>query len=171
MLKRQINKVAKSRFSVKKKSSYNLEQLEQIFVLMEKHAVTELQWDRGSERLQIKVGVQAPVSHFRSSAPEVVQQPLVSEVVQSTESSKALSTNQRHVLSPFVGVFYRAPSPESDAYVKEQQTVKVGDVLCIVEAMKLMNEIESEVSGKILAVLVENGQPVEFGEPLFLLEV
>ena len=75
------------------------------------------------------------------------------------------------VMSPFVGTFYRSPSPDADPYIKEGQTVKRGDVLCIIEAMKLMNEIESEVSGKIVSVLVENGQPVEFGEPLFLVEV
>jgi len=170
MLKRPINKVSKSRLLSKKKS-YDLDQLEKILVLMEKHEVAELQWDRGSERLQIKVATQTPVAHFHAPVAEVIEKPLVAQEVPSVESAKALPANQRHVLSPFVGVFYRAPSPEAAPYVKEQQTVQVGEVLCIVEAMKLMNEIESEVSGKILSVLVENGQPVEFGEPLFLVEV
>jgi oxaloacetate decarboxylase alpha subunit len=75
------------------------------------------------------------------------------------------------VLSPFVGVFYRSASPDVDPYVKEGQLIKRGDVLCIIEAMKLMNEIEAELSGKLVSVLVENGQPVEFGEPLFMIEV
>ncbi len=95
----------------------------------------------------------------------------------SAEAAKAapaaaggLAPNQKQVVSPFVGTFYRAASPTAEAYVKEGQTVKRGDVLCIVEAMKLMNEIEAEHSGKIVSVLVENGQPVEFGEPLFVIE-
>jgi acetyl-CoA carboxylase biotin carboxyl carrier protein len=77
----------------------------------------------------------------------------------------------KQVLSPFVGTFYRSPSPESAPYVKEGQALKPGDVLCIIEAMKLMNEIEAEFSGKVHSILVENGQPVEFGEPLFTIEV
>jgi acetyl-CoA carboxylase biotin carboxyl carrier protein len=70
-----------------------------------------------------------------------------------------------------VGTFYISPSPQSEPYVKEGQRVSKGDILCIVEAMKLMNEIESEFSGKVISVLVENGQPVEYGEPLFLIDV
>jgi acetyl-CoA carboxylase biotin carboxyl carrier protein len=94
-------------------------------------------------------------------------------VVQAHSSSGASPTpsNQKQVTSPFVGTFYRAPSPEAGPYVKEGQSVKKGDTLCIVEAMKLMNEIESDFSGKIVSILVENGQPVEFGEPLFVIEV
>jgi acetyl-CoA carboxylase biotin carboxyl carrier protein len=75
------------------------------------------------------------------------------------------------VASPFVGIFYRAATPAAEPYCREGQAVKRGDVLCIVEAMKLMNEIEAEIPGKIVQILVENGQPVEFGEPLFVLEV
>lgn len=90
------------------------------------------------------------------------------------ESPKKLSglDDDRYtkVLSPFVGTFYRSPSPEADSYVREGQVVKKGDVLCIVEAMKLMNEIECESNGKIISILAENGQPVEYGEPLFLID-
>ena len=82
-----------------------------------------------------------------------------------------LAQNQKHILSPFVGTFYTSPSPDAENYVKTGQVIKKGDVLCIVEAMKLMNEIESEEGGKISEILVENGQPVEFGEPLFVIEV
>jgi len=85
-------------------------------------------------------------------------------------SSATVPSHQKQVVSPFVGTFYRSPSPEAGPYVKEGQSVKRGDVLCIVEAMKLMNEIEAEFSGKIVSIQVENGQPVEFGEPLFVIE-
>jgi acetyl-CoA carboxylase biotin carboxyl carrier protein len=89
----------------------------------------------------------------------------------SSPAPAAAPTNHKQVVSPFVGTFYRSSSPSSEAYVKEGQTVKRGDPLCIIEAMKLMNEIEAEFAGKVISVLVENGQPVEFGEPLFLIEI
>jgi len=82
-----------------------------------------------------------------------------------------LAPNQKQVESPFVGTFLPRASPTAEPYSREGQTVKRGDVLCIIEAMKLMNEIEAEFAGKIVSILVENGQPVEFGEPLFILEV
>lgn len=82
-----------------------------------------------------------------------------------------LPANQKQITSPFVGTFYRAPSPNAEIYVREGQHVKKGDTLCIIEAMKLMNTLESEYSGKIVSILAQNGQPVEFGEPLFVIEV
>jgi acetyl-CoA carboxylase biotin carboxyl carrier protein len=80
------------------------------------------------------------------------------------------TTNLITVESPMVGTFYRAPAPGADSYVREGEKVEKGTVLCIIEAMKLMNEIEAEVSGKVHSILVENAQPVEYGQPLFLLE-
>lgn len=74
------------------------------------------------------------------------------------------------IKSPMVGTFYRAPSPDADPYVSQNEKIAVGQVVCIVEAMKLMNEIESEVSGRVAKVLVENGKPVEFGQELFLID-
>lgn len=79
-------------------------------------------------------------------------------------------SNYVEIKSPMVGTFYRSPSPESSPFVEIGKVIKVGDVLCIVEAMKLMNEIEAEQSGKIVKILVENAQPIEFGQPLFLLD-
>lgn len=85
-------------------------------------------------------------------------------------ASEPKSENTYEVRSPMVGTFYRAPSPDADAYVQIGSSVNEGSVLCIIEAMKLMNEIESEVSGKIVKILVENAQPVEYNQPLFLIE-
>ncbi len=85
-------------------------------------------------------------------------------------AAEAKSENTYEVRSPMVGTFYRAPSPDADAYVQVGSSVGEGSVLCIIEAMKLMNEIESEVSGKIVKILVENAQPVEYNQPLFLIE-
>lgn len=90
--------------------------------------------------------------------------------VDITKKESIQGENIYEVKSPMVGTFYRAPSPEADAYVSVGSNVSAGTVLCIIEAMKLMNEIESEVSGKISKILVENGQPVEYNQPLFLIE-
>ena len=85
---------------------------------------------------------------------------------EETESDSSL-----HVIkSPIVGTFYRAPAPDADAYVQVGDTVSAGSVLCIIEAMKLMNEIESDVEGKIVKILVENGKPVEYNQPLFMIQ-
>ena len=100
----------------------------------------------------------------------------VSEEVKKAEEKEekkgeaVLSENTVEIKSPMVGTFYKAPSPEADPYVKEGSIIKEGDVVCIIEAMKLMNEIESEVAGKIVKILVENGTAVEFDQPLFLVE-
>lgn len=86
------------------------------------------------------------------------------------EEKPASATNTIEIKSPMVGTFYRAPSPDANAYVDVNQVIKKGQVLCIIEAMKLMNEIESEVDGRIVEILVENAQPVEYNQPLFLIE-
>ena len=95
----------------------------------------------------------------------------VKEVKQIKEEKKIKEDNIYVIKSPLVGTFYRAPSPDSPPYVEVGDEVKKGDILCIIEAMKIMNEIESEVDGKIVEILVENAQPVEFGQPLFKIEV
>ena len=89
---------------------------------------------------------------------------------QKTEKEAAKAEKIKHITSPMVGTFYRAPSPESQSFVEVGSAVKKGQIVCIVEAMKLMNEIESEFSGKVVSILIENGQPVEYGEPLFVVE-
>ncbi|GAB4328746.1 MAG: acetyl-CoA carboxylase biotin carboxyl carrier protein [Candidatus Zixiibacteriota bacterium] len=86
------------------------------------------------------------------------------------ETASPESSNLVEIKAPMVGTFYRAPAPNAPPFVDVNQTVKAGDVLCIIEAMKLMNEIEAEQSGRIVKILVENGQPIEYGQPLFLLD-
>lgn len=110
---------------------------------------------------------------------QIVSRRMIPEKVSAVETSTVSSelvdehagSNVIEIVSPMVGTFYRAPSPTSDPYVVEGDLIKEGQDLCIIEAMKLMNEIESEYTGKIVRILVENGQPVEYGEPLFLLEL
>lgn len=93
------------------------------------------------------------------------------EVEPKKEAAPAKPDNIKIIASPMVGTFYRSPSPEAQSFVEMDSFVKSGQALCIIEAMKLMNEVESEFSGKVVSILVENGQPVEYGEPLFHIEV
>ena len=93
----------------------------------------------------------------------------VNEEIKS-EPIEDAGKNQHTIISPIVGTFYRAPTPDADSYVQVGDVVSQGTVLCIVEAMKLMNEIESDVSGKIIKILAENGKPVEYNQPLFLIQ-
>ena len=109
------------------------------------------------------VQAQTPQQAAPAAAPQQEAEPVKRE---ETKPSK----NVVEVRSPIVGTFYRAPSPTADPYVQVGQDVKVGSVLCIIEAMKLMNEIESEVEGKVTKILVENGKPVEYNQVLFLVE-
>lgn len=142
--------------------------LEKLLALAKKNKLAELEVEDGKAKVKyrIKTSIGATPVATQSAFDVPAPPPLA-------EGPKRLANDddkRSKVLSPFVGTFYRAPSPDTDPYVKDGQIVKKGDVLCIVEAMKLMNEIESEVSGKIISVLAENGQPVEYGEPLFLIE-
>lgn len=177
----------------------DLQHLERIFELMEKHEVVELEWERHGERLKLRtrqftseqsVNHSAPslaMSSYRPAAaydskPNLLEKEMhaVSEPATPPTAEKSsgigasksavANKNQKQVVSPFVGTFYIAPTPNADPYAREGQMVKRGDVLCIIEAMKLMNEIEAEFPGKVVSILVENGQPVEFGEPLFIIE-
>ena len=88
----------------------------------------------------------------------------------ASEAKEEKNTNIKTITSPMVGTFYRSPSPEAPPFVEIGAMVKFGQAVCIIEAMKIMNEVESEVAGKIISVLVEDGQPVEYGEPLFHVE-
>jgi acetyl-CoA carboxylase biotin carboxyl carrier protein len=179
--KRTSNVASKKKSSApaaKSNSNGDLARLEQVLELMGRHDIAELEWEKSGERFHLKKpsAIVGPSSQF-IHAPQQAQH---QHVLHPTPTAPPLTapqapiappTNQKQVVSPFVGTFYRSSSPTSEPYVKEGSAVKKGDALCIIEAMKLMNEIEAEFSGKVLSCLVENGQPVEFGEPLFLIEI
>jgi acetyl-CoA carboxylase biotin carboxyl carrier protein len=162
----------------------NLEHLESVLKLLAKHGVGEFEWASGQDRLHVKAqaailpsgggasAVHVPVHASAPLATSPVAHAPVAPSAAAAQVSKPTTAHSsaKEIESPFVGTFYRSPSPSADPYVREGQVVKKGDALCIIEAMKLMNEIEAEVDGRIVKVLVENGQPVEFGEPLFLVE-
>jgi acetyl-CoA carboxylase biotin carboxyl carrier protein len=165
-------------------TSLDVEALRQIVEILEASEVTRLVWQRGEERLFIRRGPvpaptivhAAPVSPSVSPAPVMSAAPVVS-AAPSVHHAPALAAAApaaekpgHSVSSPFVGTFYRTPAPDQPAFVDVGTVVKKGQVLCIIEAMKLMNEIEADVAGRVAEILVENGQPVEFGQALFRIE-
>jgi acetyl-CoA carboxylase biotin carboxyl carrier protein len=139
-----------------------IDDLKELIDLLKETDITELQLEKDGTKVRIK--------RERMLSPMEIQVQkfggLQEKVISATEEETRLIT----ITSPIVGTFYRAPSPEAAPFVEIGSRVKKGQVLCIVEAMKLMNEIESEIDGAIIKALVENGQPVEYGEPLFLIE-
>lgn len=139
----------------------DFEQLRELIRLLDESNLTEIEVERGNDRIRVR----------RDPAP-VVSTAASPSVGASTQSggTPAVDDGGNYVTSPFVGTFYRASSPESEAFVQEGDSIAPGQVLCIVEAMKLMNEIESEVSGTIVEILVESGKPVEYGDRLFRIE-
>jgi acetyl-CoA carboxylase biotin carboxyl carrier protein len=145
----------------------DLDEIRHILELLKDTDITEFQIEREGIKLKIKrEKFFAPLEVSRpAQAPPAPDRREAEERPQEEEE-----TNLVTITSPIVGVFYRSPSPDAPHFVEEGSTVKKGQVLCIVEAMKLMNEIESDVDGIVRKILVENGQPVEYGEPLFLIE-
>jgi len=142
-----------------------LDEIKQLMELLKNTDITELQIERDGAKLKIKR--ERFMSSFEIAPPPKQAVPAeVKEEVKAVEEAQRLVT----ITSPIVGIFHRAPSPEAPPFVEAGSTVKTGQVLCIIEAMKLMNEIESDVDGVVSKILVENGQPVEYGEPLFLIE-
>ena len=153
----------------------NKQEIEELIRLVEESKITELEVSQGRTRIRIsKNGAGVPMTHMiapAAAAPLSVSAPR--EVEDNEEASPAedkLASNLKQIKSPMVGTVYRAPAPGSEPFIDIGQPVAVGQTVCIVEAMKLMNEIGSDFSGVVRRVLVENGQPVEYGQPLFLVE-
>ncbi|HYV65465.1 MAG TPA: acetyl-CoA carboxylase biotin carboxyl carrier protein [Myxococcales bacterium] len=159
----------------------DVEKLRAILAALQGTEVTRLDWTNGQERLTLRMGhPPAPVTavHAVPAAPAPAALPTPPHVtpivpltpVPAPAAAPAARDNTFTVNSPFVGTFYRAASPDNPPFADVGQVVKKGQVLCIVEAMKLMNEIEAEQPGRLVEVLIQNGSPVEYGEPLFRFE-
>ncbi len=133
--------------------------------------ITEFELESGGEKLVIRRGSAAVASMPLVSMP-VAASSVAAPVVMATESAETVAVDDgfEEVLSPIVGTFYRSPSPETDSYVEVGSIVEKGQTICIVEAMKLMNEIEAEFKCKVVKVFKENAEAVEYGDPLFLVE-
>jgi acetyl-CoA carboxylase biotin carboxyl carrier protein len=149
-----------------------IEQIEQLLRFMTEHNLEEFEYSRGDLRIRLRkpsasvaMGSPRPLA-----APEIIVPGNLEALTAASlaASPEARPTEDLHLVkSPIVGTFYESPSPGAEAFVKVGAYVETGQVLCIVEAMKLMNEIESDASGEIIRIFVENGQPVEYGQPLF----
>ncbi|WP_050724791.1 acetyl-CoA carboxylase biotin carboxyl carrier protein [Vulgatibacter incomptus] len=157
----------------------DVEKIKAIIEALEGTEVTKFDYRNGEERLKIRRGHEpvytsvAPMVHAQPTPPPAAPMALATVPMgaQGAEAAKAAAAAPGVVVtSPFVGTFYRAPSPDAPDFAEAGQMVRKGQTLCIVEAMKLMNEIEAEVAGKVAEIFVQNGQPVEFGEPLFRIE-
>lgn len=152
----------------------DLRKLKKLIDLVEESGIAEIEVTEGEEKVRITRSLAAaPQALYAAPAPlahapaPVAAAPVAAAPAPAASPAADLGNAQK---SPMVGTFYRAPSPASPAFVEVGQNVKAGDTLCIIEAMKLMNEIEAEKSGVVKAILVDNGQPVEYGEPLFIIE-
>jgi acetyl-CoA carboxylase biotin carboxyl carrier protein len=158
-------------------AGFTLDDVKKLVQFLERSDVTHIEWEKGSDKVVIQRGgvapapvhVPAPVFHAAPAVATIA--PLAAAPAAAPAAGKAEAKPADKpgtvVTSPFVGTFYRAPSPESPAFVEVGAKVKKGQTLCIVEAMKLMNEIEAETDGTVAEILAQNAQPVEFGEALF----
>jgi acetyl-CoA carboxylase biotin carboxyl carrier protein len=152
----------------------DLEQLEQILAFMSEHGLEEFEYSNGTLTIRLKKAATrsaaAPVQYSSPVAAAVDHSPAPSTPVAAAAAPvpAAPAPETLHIIkSPIVGTFYMGPSPEAEPFVKAGDTVEVGQTVCIVEAMKLMNEIEADIAGQVVRVMVENGHPVEYGEQLF----
>lgn len=147
----------------------DIRKIKKLIELLEESGINELEITEGEESVRISRG--GPVQHYApmqyQAAP--MQAPAAAPAA-AAPAAAAPAVTGHQMRSPMVGTFYRAASPTSKAFAEVGQTVKVGDTLCIVEAMKMMNQIQSDKAGTITAILVENGEPVEFDQPLFVIE-
>lgn len=146
----------------------NLKEIREIINLMNEHDLSEIELERDGTKVKIKKTQGDVLEIARRQPPDYSIETQV--VAKSGEEKAAGNSIRKEIKSPMVGTFYRSPSPEAPSFVEIGQTVEVGQVVCIVEAMKLMNEIKSEVRGKIAEVHIENAQAVEFGQTLFSVE-
>ena len=153
---------------------FDLDRFRKLLQLMEKFGVTETQLTRDGETWKVRRGPKETAASVPAAAPPPVPAaPAVPAETQPTESPAApapAAAAGKTLDAPTVGTFYAAPSPDDEPFVKVGSVVKPDTIVCVIEAMKVFNEIPAETSGKIVEVLVENGDPVEFGQPLFRIE-
>ena len=148
----------------------DLKQLKELMRSLKQFDLSELELEKNGERIKlVRAGAEVVQAFGVAPAPAYAPSPSPAPLAAAQAKSAAVEddANVHFITSPFVGTFYEAPSPDKEPFVKVGSEIKVGQALCIVEAMKLMNEIESDVAGTILEILAENGKPVEYGDRLF----
>ena len=149
----------------------NIKEIKEMINLMNENGIVELEIEKDGMRIKLK---KISAGTDALSGPVVVEREKIvqNQPKEITESTSKIIPAARtiEIKAPMVGTFYRAPQPEAAPYIEVGQIIEPGEVICIIEAMKLMNEIKSEVKGKVLEILVDNAEPVEFGQPMFLVE-
>jgi acetyl-CoA carboxylase biotin carboxyl carrier protein len=149
----------------------DIRKIKKLIELVEESGIAELEITEGEESVRINRHSSAPVIAAQPQHYAAAPAPVAAPAPAAEAAPAAAAEPAGHkVLSPMVGTFYAAASPEAPKYVEVGQSVNVGDTLCIVEAMKMMNQIEADKAGVVKAILVENGEPVEFDQPLFIIE-
>ena len=149
----------------------DIRKIKKLIDLIQESDIAEIEIHEGEESVRISRNSSAAPAMMMApaAAPALVAAPAAAEPAAAVETATAPS-HDNAVKSPMVGTFYRSSSPETAAFVDVGQTVSAGDVICIIEAMKMFNQIEADRSGTVKAILVENGHPVEFDEPLIVIE-
>lgn len=149
----------------------DIRKIKKLIELVEESGISELEISEGEESVRISRNSTAPVAPVQyAAAPAPVAAPAPAAAPVAVEAAAPAAPTGHQVLSPMVGTFYGAPSPDAKPFVKVGQSVTAGETLCIVEAMKMMNQIEADKSGVVTAILVEDGQPVEFDQALVIIE-
>jgi acetyl-CoA carboxylase biotin carboxyl carrier protein len=146
----------------------DIRKVKKLIELLEESNIAELEIHEGEESVRISRTGSAGTT-VMAAAPPMVAAPVPAAAAAAAPVAEA-EISGHTVKSPMVGTFYRAPSPGAAPFVEEGQSVKVGDTLCIIEAMKLLNQIEADKAGTIKAILADNGEPIEYGQPLFIIE-
>lgn len=148
----------------------NIKEIKEMLQLMAEHHLTEIEIEKDGLKIKLRKGGNGKIvaeEIQQASFPAPIPVPIMRSDTPAGPVKQSEPSNMHIVKSPMVGTFYTAPSPDQPAYVAAGKKIKEGDVLCIVEAMKLMNEIKAEISGTVVEILAKNGQPVEFDQPLF----
>ncbi|WP_127475544.1 acetyl-CoA carboxylase biotin carboxyl carrier protein [Sulfurivermis fontis] len=148
----------------------DIRKVKKLIELLEESGVAEIEIHEGEESVRISRYSQSAAPAVAIAAPAAAPAATAPVAAAAPAAEKKEEVSGHVVTSPIVGAFYRSPSPQAKAFVEVGSRVNVGDTLCIIEAMKIMNQIEADKAGVIKAILVENGQPVEFGQPLFIIE-
>lgn len=156
----------------------NLEEIKELIKLVSKTGIGKVRIENEEFKLVIEGGsnndepliVQAPAQPFVAAAPVITPTPVVADKITKTEAVENDNSKFVTIKSPMIGTFYRTPGPDKESFVNVGSSIQVGSKLCIIEAMKTFNEIEAEISGKIVKVLVDNATPIDYDQPLFLVD-
>ena len=149
----------------------DIRKVKKLIELLEESGIAEIEIHEGEESIRISRGESAPLPQTMVNVPPADASSSLKTQLSTNENSSSddYSDEGEVITAPMVGIFYSSPSPGQPPFVNKGQNIKTGDVLCIIEAMKIMNQIEADIGGKLVRILVENGDPVEYGQPLFVI--